>query len=360
MNNLTKITILFGAFSTMALSNAVVPVLNLIAADSVFQGAVFSAYFLGAFLMVFPAGWISDKIGRKPLIQIGLFGTFAVSVLLWFSFPDPLLAAVFRFLEGLFTGMFVSAALALMNSAADHKKLSGSYVAVLNVGMVAGLVLTGVFAAFHPYFGVLLFGTLSGVSALMSFGVLDESMSISEPLPMKDVGKVLVSHKWLWISMVVFCGTTGVVTSLYPDLSLLGADVVGVITAFMSVATAVTVYAFSHLSIQNSLSSVRNGGVLLAVSVPIILINPIGMILVGAVFGVITVALLNYIAETNLPQGVMNGIFYLMQYGGMAVLPFIAGVLLGLNTGYVFVFLMVAAVNLFAGLCVMKCPCYVK
>ena len=50
-----RISLFLGAFATMALSNAVVPVLYSIASDPALQGAVYSAYFLGAFLMGFPA-----------------------------------------------------------------------------------------------------------------------------------------------------------------------------------------------------------------------------------------------------------------------------------------------------------------
>ena len=55
----------------MALSNAVVPVLPDFAEGAALQGVVYSAYFLGAFLTVLPAGIASDRIGsadRKSVV----------------------------------------------------------------------------------------------------------------------------------------------------------------------------------------------------------------------------------------------------------------------------------------------------
>jgi hypothetical protein len=42
-------TLYFGIFSMMALSNAIVPVLPAYAGSSSLQGAIYAAYFLGAF-----------------------------------------------------------------------------------------------------------------------------------------------------------------------------------------------------------------------------------------------------------------------------------------------------------------------
>lgn len=359
LQTIFRTSLFLGAFAAMALSNAVVPVLNSIAPDPGMQGAVYSAYFLGAFLMVFPAGMLSDRFGRTPLVRIGLFGTLVSAVVLWISYPDPAAAVALRFAEGLFTGMFVSAAMAFVNSAADHRRLAGGFVALMNVGMVAGLVVSGWLASVQAYAGVLVFGILTGAAGLLSLGLADDAPAQENILPFAAVKDIAVYHKWLWAALFVSCGTTGVVISAYPELSGASADVNGVVTALMSVATAVFVYAASRMRTADSLSVVRVAGILLAVSVPVVLVNPLGMILVGAVFGVITAAVLNYLAETKKPQGVMNGMFNMTQYAGMAALPFAAGLLV-LPAGYVGVFLIVAALNAAAGLLVVRCPCYVQ
>lgn len=164
MNIATKITLLLGAFSAMAFSNALVPVLAEIAPDASVQGLLYAAYFFGAFATVFPVGWLSDKTGRAPLLKIGLFGTFASAILLFLVYPNLILSVVFRALEGIFTGVFAAAAFSYVNSQDDHLKLSGVYIALMNIGMVAGLVISGFLAFLHPYAGVLFFGVLCGIS----------------------------------------------------------------------------------------------------------------------------------------------------------------------------------------------------
>ncbi|MDV0444441.1 MFS transporter [Methanorbis rubei] len=358
-SSLFRLSLFLGVFGAMALSNAVVPVLTNITEDPALQGAVYSAYFFGAFLMVFPAGWISDKLGRAPLMKIGLLGTAAAAVLLWLSYPDPTAAVLLRFLEGLLTGMFVSSAMALVNSGKDHKKLAGGFVALMNVGMVAGLVVSGGIAAVQIYAGVLLFGVLTGAAGLLSLGLNDDDTFSPAVSTAAHIWKIAVYHKWLWFAMLIFCGTTGVVISMYPELSGFSAEMNGIITALMSVATAICVYTASRMRFSDSLSVVRTSGILLALSVPVVLLNPVGMIFVGALFGVITVAVLNYIAQTRQPQGVMNGLFNMTQYAGMAALPFAAGLLV-LPVGYLGVFAITAVLNVLAGLLVVKCPCYVR
>ncbi len=246
--NFSRISLYLGAFATMALPNAVVPVLALITSDTAVQGALYSAYFLGAFFMVFPAGWISDKIGRAPLIKIGLAGTFVSWILIWYFTGDPLLTVGFRFLEGLFTGMFVSSALYFVNSQPEHTKLSGLYLALMNVGMVAGLVIPGILSLIHPYAGVLVFSFLTGFAFLAGIFFRDGSGFISVMIPVRMIFSIALYHKWLWAALFIFAGATGVVTSMYPEMSGYSAEISGVVTALMSVSTAVCIYAVSHLS----------------------------------------------------------------------------------------------------------------
>lgn len=355
--NISRIAIYLGVFATMALSNSVVPILAIITPDAAMQGAVFSAYFLGAFFMVFPAGWISDKIGRAPLIKIGLAGTFLFGILIWFFSGDPLFIIGLRFVEGLFTGMFVSSSLSYVNSEVDHKKQSGTFVALINVGLVAGLIIPGVLAVIYPYAGVLVFGILTGAAFLIGIFFRDSDGFISIMIPVKMIFSITLYHKWLWVTLFVFAGATGVVTSMYPEMSGYSAEISGVVTALMSVATAICVFAASRVALLDSLGVIRKSAVVLAISVPLVFFTPIGMILVGAVFGVISVAVLNYIAGTPHPQGVMNGLFTTMQYAGMAVLPFITGLIV-LPIGYLGVFIIVGVVVLIGGLLIVRCPCY--
>lgn len=356
--NPSLLALYVGVFASMALSNAVVPILSIITPDPGMQGAVFAAYFLGAFFMVFPAGWISDTVGRPPLIKLGLLGTCVSGLLIWFFPGDPLFTVSLRFLEGLFTGMFVSSALSYVNSEADHKKLSGMYIALLNVGLVAGLVIPGLLAAYHPYAGVLVFSVLSGCAFFTGIFFRDHADFVSLRIPIRTILSITQYHKWLWVTLFVFAGATGVVTSMYPEMSGYSAEISGIVTALMSLATAVCVYAAAQLALSDSLGVIRKTALLLAVSIPLVLLTPFGMIIVGGVFGVISAAVLNYIAVTPHPQGVMNGLFTTMQYAGMAALPFVTGLLVT-PLGYPWVFVSVGILVLAGGLLIVRCPCYV-
>ena len=55
----TRLSLFFGIFAVMALSNAIVPVLPHYAGESAVQGAIYAAYFLGAF--------VTTLIGRHPV-----------------------------------------------------------------------------------------------------------------------------------------------------------------------------------------------------------------------------------------------------------------------------------------------------
>ena len=59
-------------FAVMALSNAIVPVLPSYTDSSAAQAAIYSAYFLGAFISTLPAGILSDRYGRVPVIRTGV------------------------------------------------------------------------------------------------------------------------------------------------------------------------------------------------------------------------------------------------------------------------------------------------
>ncbi len=342
----------------MAFSNALVPVLAEIAPDASVQGLLYAAYFFGAFATVFPVGWLSDRTGRSPLLKIGLFGTFVSAVLLFFVYPDLTLSIVFRALEGIFTGVFAAAAFSYVNSQVDHLKLSGLYIALMNVGMVAGLVVSGFLAEIHPYAGVLFFGILCGAAGIASL-FFQDSNKTNGALSAGETVAVARYHLWLWLGIFMFTGVTGVVTSTYPEMSGLSADLTGILTGLMSVATAVTVYIASRFVIRDSLAVVRFAAVCLALVLPFVFYSPLGIVLVGAVYGVINAGVMDYIAKTNRPQGVMNGLFLFVQYGGMWFLPILAG-FLAIPAGYLAVFLLCGILCLAAGLLIVRCPCYIR
>ena len=213
----TSFTLFSGIFFIMALSNAIVPVLPAYAGSSSLQGAIYAAYFLGAFLSTLPAGMLSDRFGRVPLIRTGLVMTVASGLLLsLISAPYLVLGA--RFIEGIGGGCFVAAAMSYVNSRQDHEKMSGYFMALLNTGLVSGLVLAGWLTSHtrSPVAGILLFAGLTLVPACTSVFIRD----IEKPPAHYNPAVFLTfvqDYRWLWFSSIVLVGITGVISSLYPQ-----------------------------------------------------------------------------------------------------------------------------------------------
>ena len=66
-------------------------------------GYLGSAYFIGNFIGSLLWGWISDKIGRRPVLLMGMLGTLATELLFGFS-QNFAWAIAARFLWGLLNG----------------------------------------------------------------------------------------------------------------------------------------------------------------------------------------------------------------------------------------------------------------
>ncbi len=320
----TPFTLFSGVFCVMALSNAIVPVLPFYAGSSSLQGSIYAAYFLGAFLSTLPAGRLSDRIGHVPLIRSGLVIT-AASGLLLSLFPAPYLVTACRFFEGVGSGCFVAAALSYVNSREDHVKMSGYYMALLNAGLVTGLVLAGWLASRigNPVTGIMLFTVLVSVPALTSFFLRDAGEH-AVPFSTAVFVSFVRDYRWLWFSSVVLIGITGVVSSLYPRFSGAPPESLGYWIAGMSIATIGAVLAASRLSLPPT-ASIRWSAVLMAGGVLIAFLSPWGFAILGALAGIVMIAQMAILAGIRGHQGVVMGLFSTTSYLGMAILPFLAG-----------------------------------
>lgn len=358
-----KTALYLGGFSTMALSNAVVPVLTDMTSEPALVGAVYSAYFLGAFLTVFAAGWFSDKIGKEPLIKLGLIGTFVSAILLWAVYPDVYLTIALRFIEGLFTGIFISVSTSYVNSL-NKPKILGIYVAYINLGLAGGFFVSGLAATISPNLGILLLGLLVALSMAGALSGMRSSQKEIEQKKAKlaSLPEILTLSKYylfVWLAICIGNGVTGVIISMYPDMTQFSPEITGTVTAVMSVASAVAVYIAPKFKNFSSLSAVRIYTVILAITVPFTYITTVpavtslAMIAAGFFYGFIYVALLNYIAQSGKPQGVMNGLYFTGQYAGMSLLPFILGFTIS-GMGYLGALAITAALCLVCGLLVAR------
>ena len=322
------ITLFFGVFSIMALSNAIVPVLPAFATESSWSGAIYGAYFLGACLSTLPSGILSDRFGRRSMIRTGLIVTIAsCAVLCMTTAAVPALAA--RFMEGIGAGLFVAPALSLVNADTNHARLSGYFMALMNAGLVLGLICAGILAeVFHaPAAGILLFTALAVIPMVSS--LLDREPHAPAFTESRDLPAFLAlvrEYRWIWYSSIVLVGITGVVTSLYPKFSGASSDILGLWIAGMSIATIIAVLVISRFRFDEILA-IRISAVLMIMGVMTSFFSPVGFLVLGFLAGVVMIAQMGVLARVREHQGIAMGLFSTMSYLGMALLPFIAGLL---------------------------------
>ena len=312
----------------------VVPVLPSYAGTSAIQGAIYSAYFLGAFVSTLPAGILSDRYGRVPVLRIGLVITFTSGILLSVM-VSPVPVIITRILEGVGAGFFVAAAMSYVNSLPDHEKMSGYFMASLNAGLVIGLVIAGWLATdlHNPAAGILLFTGLCLIPAVAGI-FIRETNPVTRTGDLKPVLDLVKDYRWLWYSSVILIGITGVVTSLYPKYSGYSPDSVGYWISLMSIATIAGVLVASHLSLP-PVPTIRWSALLMLIAVLFTYFSPYGFVIIGVFAGIVMISQMAFLAQARDHQGVAMGLFTTFSYLGMAALPIIAGVVAD-ATGFFF------------------------
>ena len=351
----TRFTLFFGVFSVMALSNAIVPVLPLFADSSSLQGAIYAAYFLGAFVSTLPAGMLSDRIGRVPLIRLGLIITvisgFSLSII-----GSPFLVLAIRFIEGVGAGCFVAAAMSFVNSAPEHEKMSGYFMALLNAGLVSGLIAAGWLATFFqvPAIGVMFFSGCAVIPACTGFFIRD-SLVAAPKYDSHVLLPLVIEYRYLWYSSVILVGITGVIISLYPEFSGVSSHIAGIWIALMSISTIIAVLIASRMSLP-PVQTIRWAAILMVFGVLISFYSPLGFIVIGALAGFVMIAQMAFLAGIKEHQGIVMGLFSTTSYLGMSALPFIAG-LIADTSGFFVAFCATAFCAITVALTIGQCAC---
>lgn len=350
---LQKFPILLGILVVMALSNAVVPVLPDFAEGAALQGMVYAAYFLGTFFTVLPAGVASDRIGRVPLIRAGLLLTLASGVLI-LLFPSGLPLLLFRVVEGIGAGLFLSAALAWANSQPSAGQLSGYVMAALNLGLVVGLLATGwLDAAFDSHLaGIALFTVLAVPAAAMGFAVRESERG---SFARANLPGIFRNYFWLFAAAVVLVGMTGAVAAIYPEYTGNDPSVLALQLATINIATIIALLVTPRLALRPA-PTIRVVSLLMAGAVVAGYVTPYAFPVIGALAGVFIVAVLAFLAETKIQQGVMTGLFNTAAYAGFTVLPALAGLVAG-EFGFLTAFLLLAGMAAVVAVPIGRCRC---
>jgi MFS family permease len=119
--------------------------------DAFHIGLITALYALGLVLFLPLWGWISDRVGRRPVLLASLLGTAFSFVLL--AIADSLATVLIaRFLGGFF-GASIGTAQAYMTDLTDEDSRAqgmGVIGAASGVGIVLGTALGGVLGSFDP------------------------------------------------------------------------------------------------------------------------------------------------------------------------------------------------------------------
>jgi MFS family permease len=257
-----------------------------------------------------------------------------------------------RGLEGVGAGLFIASSLSWVNSRPDHERLSGYFMASLNLGLVVGLIGTGwlVLRLGDPDAGLILFTALAVIPTVMSFSLCDGAHEGGSRNRLRDL---LIRYAWLWYSSVVLIGVTGVVTALYPAFSGNKPDLLGIQIASMGVATVGAVLIVSHLSLP-PVRTIRTAAVLMAAGVLICFVSPWGFVILGALAGTVQIAQMAFLAESRDMQGAAMGLFSAMSYAGMTFLPFLSG-LIADRAGFFVAFTATALIAMSVAVTIGRC-----
>ena len=351
----------------MALSNAIIPILPDLDDALQIQTFIYSAYFFGAMITTLPGGIISERVGQYKVICIGMVLTILSGVILTLTI-DPVLILVTRIVEGIGAGLFVSAALSWINYQRNHTRLSGIFMALLNLGLLLGLLgggwITGILN--DTASGILFFTVLSILSFVILFickgsqgiraisPILQTGAQEWKPL-LYDVYGMLIRQAPLWFSVIVLLGINGFVQAIYPEISGLPAQEVGTALAVMNLATIIASLAAPWFRIEPVLL-IRISAVLMGVFVLIFIEYPFSVFIMGFVAGLIMISQISYLATAEEKQGVAMGLYTTASYAGMTFLPAIGGYVAGVFS----VLIASVLIALLAGVCVVligACRC---
>jgi MFS family permease len=344
------IPLCFCAFTVMALSNAIVPVLPSIGDGVAMQGAIYAAYFFGAVIATLPAGRIADRLDPVHLIRSGVVLS-AISGLLLLITTGLTWILLFRFIEGLAAGIFIASSLTWINEQTDHMSLSGYFMATLNAGLICGLVGTGFLASYFDFgkAGIAVFCGMAFAGSILAFmipsgHVIPRERNIRPEGPAyPGILQLIIEYGGLGVSAVILTGATGVVTSLYPGFSHEIPQLAALYISAMNIGTIISVILASRF-VLSPVQAIRTGAGITAVSVFSCYFTPWSFIFVGAAAGLVMIAQMAYLSESGTRQGTAMGIYTTASYAGMSLLPFIAGLVAEYSSYFLAFLLTVIAV----------------
>jgi DHA1 family multidrug resistance protein-like MFS transporter len=266
-------------------------------------GVVFAAGFIGRAAAQYPAGWLSDRVGRRPLLLGSLLVYAAIFPLYVLPIPVVALAAI-RFVHSLAGGAFVPAAMALaadLTPEGSRGRVFSQLRASDMVGLLLGPALGGFVAGFRLEYVFGAGAVICLVAALVLVGLpaapraLPDGPVDADLVPLRPARLLLLVLPVLVLGAPVnwTFGAYDSVWSLY--LTSRGASTFVVGLSFATYALPIVLFAGLAAGLADRLGHLRAGRLtlathgLLAASYPFIASVPL-LVAIGVVEGGLTAA----------------------------------------------------------------------
>jgi DHA1 family multidrug resistance protein-like MFS transporter len=173
----------FNLFIIMVGIGLVIPILPFyvekFGADAATLGFLVAVFALMQFFFAPIWGRLSDRIGRKPLITLGLFG-FALAEFIFAFATDLWMLFLSRIIAGIFGAAIMPSAMAYVSDVTTPEKRGqgmGYLGAAMGLGIVVGPGIGGWLSEFSLSFPFLFAGIAASLAGIVSIFVLPESLS---------------------------------------------------------------------------------------------------------------------------------------------------------------------------------------
>jgi DHA1 family multidrug resistance protein-like MFS transporter len=178
-------------------------------------GYATSAYMLANFIFLMPMGWLSDRIGRKPLMIFGLIVHVIIS-LLYLGMDDAPTLMFLRFLDGFGGAAVWPAARAYVMDTAplEHR---GQSIGLLGSAMMGGIMIGPAIGGFlggtigfgGPFWFGAITGALSAVFLFFAIKGKTRAQVTQDAVPVDEIAGNALSIKWLALLPVAFIAAGG-------------------------------------------------------------------------------------------------------------------------------------------------------
>jgi MFS family permease len=146
-----------------------------------------------------------------------------------------------------------------------------------------------------------------------------------------------------------------VLISLYPEFSDMAPDSIGIWIAVMSISTVLAVLIASRIPLP-PVRAIQVSAILMAISILVSYLTPLGFIMIGILVGFVIISQMAFLSEIKGHQGIAMGLFSTSSYLGMAVLPFLTG-LVAETAGFFWAYVTTAFLSMTVAATIGRCTC---